>query len=303
MQVDSDSVSTSNLPRGFSPESLLRNGRGTILIIGPPDSGKSTLADALVATARANHLSVARIDADLGQNRLGLPACIWGANEADTVLCGAFLGSLAPAGHEVQFVDALVQLRTILSLAGAKILIIDTPGFTFGAQTCDFQRRLLSATLPDHLLVLERGVSLSPLLDALHYPSAIRLPRLPGCRDRSAQQRKQRRQSLMSRHFDGAEVVTVPIERHTCWMRGVPIRPDGRLVGHIAAFSQSRIPTVVQIMAVRQDSLEMDLLVHPAQSMEGPFLVGSLVRSSDGSLRHEPNLADPSNIPFQTDRI
>ena len=54
---------------------LLQN-KGTALIIGATDSGKSTLAKYLVQKLVSQNINVCLIDSDVGQSSLGLPGTI-----------------------------------------------------------------------------------------------------------------------------------------------------------------------------------------------------------------------------------
>jgi polynucleotide 5'-kinase involved in rRNA processing len=292
------------LPRWLRPETLLPDQTGTVLIVGPPDSGKSTLADHLFNSARARHLPVAWIDADPGQTRLGLPACIWGASSDGQVSCGAFIGSLTPSGYEVEFGNALVRLKTVLKLEGAELIIIDSPGFVFGSQAHEFQRTLLGAAMPNYLIALDGNGSLRELLDVVKFPSAIRLPRLPGSHRRPLEARIRRQRSLFDRHVGDAHVSRFSYLDSLCWMKGIPVnlQESGNLIGHIAAFVGSRMPLVVQIEHVRDQSSEMDLLVPADSTPTGPLVIGNLLRSWDGSLRHDPNLSDPRNVQLHFGR-
>jgi polynucleotide 5'-hydroxyl-kinase GRC3/NOL9 len=56
-------------------EELLRR-KGTVLVLGASDSGKSTLARYLIEGFLANGLRAAFVDSDIGQSSLGLPGTI-----------------------------------------------------------------------------------------------------------------------------------------------------------------------------------------------------------------------------------
>src|SRR5205807_5836674 len=80
---------------------------GTVALIGPPDSGKSTFALALANRVAEAGRAAAVIDADVGQSEIGPPGAIGmaridravGALSDLRVRGLAFVGDISPFGH------------------------------------------------------------------------------------------------------------------------------------------------------------------------------------------------------------
>jgi polynucleotide 5'-hydroxyl-kinase GRC3/NOL9 len=81
--------------------------RGTLLVVGMSDAGKSTFARYLYGRLRQADRRVAYLDGDPGQGRLGPPATMTLTSEMigeepfrdQGAICRTFVGSTSPAGH------------------------------------------------------------------------------------------------------------------------------------------------------------------------------------------------------------
>lgn len=301
--IQKPSISADSLPSGLRLDSILPRKvfefPATILILGPPDSGKSTLTDLLVGQARRRGIPVGWIDADPGQTRLGLPSCIWGAMPGRGVLCGGFVGALSPAGQELRFATAVLQTRTRLEALGAKLILVDSPGFVFGRQARLMHRLLNEMLMPDRVLAIEGDNALAPLLRATPYPCVFSLPRLPGCRRRSRTERKRRHRQEFDQHFSASRVVRVSLVGRSCWMLGAAVRPNeigSHLLGHVVGFTLPPRPVVGQIVGMSARAYELSVRLPTGRVPQGPLVIGTLRRSPAGVLSHEPQLADPGNL-------
>jgi len=63
-------------PEWESVSEALLNKKGTGIIIGSTDSGKSTFARFLIGKLLMQNLSVCLVDSDIGQSALGLPGTV-----------------------------------------------------------------------------------------------------------------------------------------------------------------------------------------------------------------------------------
>ncbi len=144
--------------------------KGTIFIMGAPDTGKTTFAAFLANQALEKGISVAVIDSDIGQSDIGPPSTIGLAFLRHTVKRISdipadefyFVGSTS-----VQDVcDMVLGLTKIVEKARGKaeLVIIDTCGYVQG----DTGRRLkilkLQSITPDIVVALQRKDELYPIL-------------------------------------------------------------------------------------------------------------------------------------------
>lgn len=138
----------------------LTSKKSKIMVIGEPDSGKTTFSTFLVNTALSKGLKVAFIDADVGQNDIGWPGTIalalptrplsWlGELESAAIY---FVGSNTPNGCE----DAvLVGVRKILEkTTSCSLTVINTDGWVTGKQAILYKAKFVETVNPDTLVVM-----------------------------------------------------------------------------------------------------------------------------------------------------
>ncbi len=278
---------------------IFYNNPATILIVGPPDSGKSTLTDYLVAHARREGLAVGWIDADPGQTRLGLPACLWGAIPGRGVVSGAFIGSLSPAGREISFMTSVLKIKTWLEILGVKLIVVDSPGLVFGRQGRLFQWCMAEALLPDQTIVLGEDTELVQMIKTILHNNVSLVPRLPGCRRRSLSERIRRHRQCFFEYFRTAVVAKVSTIGRSCQILDVELESDKLgydLIGHLVGFIDPDLPVVGEIASVDLPNSELHVRLPDGRVPEGSIVIGTLRRSTSGEFNHVPNLADPNNI-------
>lgn len=156
---------------------------GMAMLLGASDTGKTTLAGHLIeAWLRAGH-RVALVDGDIGQSSLGLPTTVSMAHYLPSgqtsghPMALRFVGSTSPAGRFLQLAVALKILADRALAQGADIVLVDTTGLVSGppGRTLKFQKIALIG--PAHLLALQRGDELEPLL--LPHQGRATIHRLP----------------------------------------------------------------------------------------------------------------------------
>ncbi len=144
--------------------------KGTVMVLGAPDTGKTTFAAFLANQALEGGMTVAVIDSDIGQSNIGPPSTIGLAflqhkianiDDVHEDEC-YFVGTTS-----VQEVcDMIVGLKGLVEKAQkrAELVVIDTCGYVLG----DTGRRLkilkLQVINPDIVVALQRGDELYPIL-------------------------------------------------------------------------------------------------------------------------------------------
>ncbi|HUH06915.1 MAG TPA: Clp1/GlmU family protein [Egibacteraceae bacterium] len=184
---------------------------GAVLVLGGIDSGKTTLATRLLGALVDAGLVPAYIDTDVGQSTTGPPATVgWRrvVSRADlTDLFEAdglyFVGDVTPATRLLATLTGAARaLEASRAVSGAAV--IDTSGFVSGvtAQTLKFHK--IEILRPDHVVALQRGEELEPLLAAVRRFGSIETTRVqihPGVVSKTAEQRAERRSRLLRRYF------------------------------------------------------------------------------------------------------
>ncbi len=180
-----------------------------VLLLGATDTGKSTLAFFLAERLLSAGLSVALVDADVGQKDVGPPATVALAHlkqplpekrplEAETLY---FVGSVTPVGHLLPMV---VGTRQLVDQSKAQVTIINTTGLVRGPGIAlkSFQ---IESLRPEVILALPRQEELEPILAAYRYLEILRLPVPPQAVPKGPALRRARRMAAFRQHFARAK--------------------------------------------------------------------------------------------------
>jgi len=176
--------------------------RGRVVVVGETDSGKTTFSTFVLNTALSKGLSVALIDADVGQNDVGWPGTLalaypskpvsWlGELEPSAIY---FVGSNTPMGCE----DAVILgVTKLLRKASSKdLVLINTDGWVADRRALLYKARLVESTEPDALVVME-GTGASEALARVFENTKIRVvraPTPPAAKGKERELRKMRRE-------------------------------------------------------------------------------------------------------------
>jgi polynucleotide 5'-hydroxyl-kinase GRC3/NOL9 len=147
---------------------------GVIMLIGAPDTGKTTLARQLLAAGVAAGRTSAYIDADVGQTMVGPPACVglrWvrssddldDFSKADDL---RFVGSISPERLVLQEVLATATLVEV-ARTEADLIIIDTTGAVSGVTGQTLKYHKMELCRPDVVVALQRGSEMEPMVGLL----------------------------------------------------------------------------------------------------------------------------------------
>jgi polynucleotide 5'-hydroxyl-kinase GRC3/NOL9 len=197
-------------------EDLVRR-RGVVLLVGAPDTGKSTFARRLLGVAASAGVSAAYVDADVDQTTTGPPACVglhWvhrPGDLADLARADAleFVGSINPEGVVLQQVVATAKLVE-LGRSEAELVVVDTTGAISGVVGQTLKYHKMELCRPDVVVGLQRGGELDPLVGLLHrfFNAAVELSGAdPEVRPASPEDRRSRRAAAFSAAF------AAPLER------------------------------------------------------------------------------------------
>jgi polynucleotide 5'-hydroxyl-kinase GRC3/NOL9 len=128
-----------NTPEDIPPEWAeldLQGLSGTLMVVGPPDVGKSTFARYLFKRFCAVFPCVAYLDGDPGQSTLGPPGTMTLAlaEKGDETfpprgrIWRGFVGSVSPVGHMLSVLICAARLAEAARDAGAQVIVYDTTG-------------------------------------------------------------------------------------------------------------------------------------------------------------------------------
>lgn len=198
---------------------------GTLLVVGAPDTGKSTFARYLYRRLCAHHGRVAFVDGDVGQATLGPPTTMTlalGQSGDDRFPPAgprfrAFVGDVSPRGHMLPTLVGAHRLVHKAHQEGAAVVVFDTTGLVdpaFGGGA--LKRAKIELLRPAAVVGIQRGSELEHLLVPLRRSRRTRVIDLPAsraARRREVPARQEHRITCFGRYFHGACSLEVEWQR------------------------------------------------------------------------------------------
>ena len=188
---------------------------GIVLILGVPDTGKSTLAEFLVNELSSRGLRVGLLDGDVGQSRIGPPTTIglllpW---EGRTYLY--FTGSTSPRGHLLETAVGMRKLADRAISSGSEVIVADTTGFVHGPAAAHLKFRKIDLLNPTHLIALQRSDEIENIIEPHKDRPGILIHRLPvptSSRKKTPERRRSHRMEKFREYFRDARSLKLDIK-------------------------------------------------------------------------------------------
>jgi len=198
---------------------------GVILIVGAPDTGKSTFARYLFRRLTAHHERIAFVDGDMGQATLGPPTTMTLAlNESGDdsfpptgPRFRAFVGGVSPRGRMLPTVVGAHKLVQKAREAGAAAVVFDTTGLVDPTQGGGALKRAKIELLQPKVVVgIQHRSELEYLLLPLRLSRRMRVIDLRAARAvqrRPAPVRQEHRAARFRLYFEKARALEVAWRR------------------------------------------------------------------------------------------
>lgn len=214
--------------------------KGTIVVIGESDTGKTTFARYLFLQLCRCHSRVAFLDCDVGQSTLGLPTtmnlALSGSQPSLFPPTGEtlsyFVGSTSPRGHMLPTVIGAYRLQRKAQELGAEAIVVDTTGLVSreagGGALKQWKIELLE---PSALVGLARGPELEHILWPWRWDKRVRVYDLPVSEyvvEKARARRITNREEKFLRYFQTAHTLTVPFRQVVVF--GIEMMAGGRLL-------------------------------------------------------------------------
>jgi polynucleotide 5'-hydroxyl-kinase GRC3/NOL9 len=200
--------------------------RGTVMVVGASDTGKSTLARYLFRQSCRRGFRSAYLDADVGQSTLGLPTTLNVALSASPgddrfppqgARASYFAGATTPRGHMLPTVIGAYRLQHKALALGAEVIVVDTTGLVDKAQGGKALKQWkIELLAPSVVVGLQRRQELEPILWPLRHDRRVRCVELavsPHVVERLREARIARRQERLARYLEAAQPRLVNLRR------------------------------------------------------------------------------------------
>ena len=222
-----------------------------MLVIGPIEAGKTTFVARLATAFHARGLTVAIVDADVGQSEIGPPATIGiGAVRRPLERTGdaelvrfEFVGVTSP-GRQPWRTAELTGRLAAQARADFDRVIVDTSGFVTGGFAAAVKQRKIAAVDPDAVVAVQGAGECEHILRALPAGPRTRVLRVPavrGARARNPAARRSHREAALATHLVGGrssvlDAGRVPLRS----LRGEPVALADVVAGVLVAMHDTR---------------------------------------------------------------
>jgi polynucleotide 5'-hydroxyl-kinase GRC3/NOL9 len=196
------------------------------MLIGASEAGKTSLTAALANALAARGLTVAVVDADVGQSEIGPPTTIGlgrvtrhlgRLGDAEPIALN-FVGTTSPVREMTAIVDGTGRLVDRARSLGFDRVLVDTSGLVTGDVGRALKRRKIDRVAPDLLVVLERAGEcdhiVAPYL-ARGRPAVLRTRALAAPRRRTDTARREHRARSLAAYLAPAREQRIDMRRVT----------------------------------------------------------------------------------------
>jgi polynucleotide 5'-hydroxyl-kinase GRC3/NOL9 len=202
---------------------VIKEEKGTSILLGATDTGKSTLARFLIFNLCQQGLKVALVDADIGQSFLGPPATIgFSIFKSDPtwqlILSPPeifFVGSITPEGHFPTHLKGVKRMVDKATSQEVDVILVDTTGFVSGEGGKELKAKKIDILSPRFILALQKSDELEPILSQYHeapFPRIRRLPLSEQVRPRTMEERRIYRADKFQEYFKHSVVQELALE-------------------------------------------------------------------------------------------
>lgn len=212
-------------------------GKAKVIVIGPVESGKTTISAFIANRALVRGIIPALIEGDVGQEDIGVPGTVSLAYLKEPIVWQRqlkaekirFVGCLSPHGCISRIVSA-ISLLVKEAEESSNVVIVNTDGWVNEHRAISYKLELIRSSRPTHVIVLDPVLatlfrkSLPPSISVITAPP----PKVAAVRDRS--DRRYLRTMAYKKYFTDNRVVTYGLEEvrviGSCVLAGRELSPE-----------------------------------------------------------------------------
>jgi polynucleotide 5'-hydroxyl-kinase GRC3/NOL9 len=255
----------------------LKKHKGTAMLLGATDSGKSTLAKYLSKRLTGEEINVSVVDADVGQSSLGLPGTISMkvfSNEKDieqyTFEKMFFIGSTNPAKKISLMVGGSKKMVDICR-EKSDIIFVDTTGLITGETGRALKIGKIRAIKPEQIIALQRNDELEHILRLVENSVIHRIGVSIMAKYRDRENRMRYREKKFLDYFDEKMVSEFLLHRRDAGFffngKSLSLIEDDFMVGAIIGLNHNDDTTALGVIGeITADSITFK---SPIRSLRG----------------------------------
>lgn len=225
-------------------EDLIRH-KGTTLVMGATDSGKSTVAKYLIRELISRDIRVSLVDSDIGQSSLGLPGTIsmkifHGPEDLEEFRPDKvfFVGDVNPAKKIPILLEGTKRMVDAAKAEGVRCILVDTTGLISGGLGERLKIGKIRAIKPRHVIALQRSEELEHILSLIKFTRIHRLNVSGHLRKRSREKRAKYRSRRYAEYFSGSRTVLRPFKGLEFLHNGKKIEVEGIKPGRLMGINR-----------------------------------------------------------------
>ncbi|MEM3131570.1 MAG: Clp1/GlmU family protein [Sulfolobales archaeon] len=206
-----------------------------VLVVGPPESGKSTFTAFLANYLRESRVRVGVVEGDVGQEDILVPTAIALAEVSKPVLwlrelepiLFKFVGCTSP---QYCYSESILAIRELVDEGvnlGLKAILVNTDGWVNTASGIEHKLTIIRWIKPDVVVAMDKEVYSYLLKCANSLTNVIYAPRPAVVRVRSKEERRELRTQAYRRYFSKGKVRRVKLESvgilNACALSGLSV--------------------------------------------------------------------------------
>jgi polynucleotide 5'-hydroxyl-kinase GRC3/NOL9 len=261
----------------------LKKHKGTAMLLGATDSGKSTLAKYLSKRLTGEGITVSVVDADVGQSSLGLPGTISMkvfSNEKDieqyTFEKMFFIGFTNPAKKISLMADGSKKMVDICR-EKSDIIFVDTTGLITGETGRALKIGKIRAIKPEHIIALQRNDELEHSLRLVENSVIHRIGVSIMAKYRDRETRMRYREKKFLDYFDEKRISEFLLHHHDAGFffngKSLSLIEGDFMVGAIIGLNHNSDTTALGVICeITADSITFKSPIHSLRGINRVLL-------------------------------
>lgn len=268
-------------------EDLARR-RGIVMLLGAPDTGKTSFARRLMGAALAAGRTIAYVDADPDQSTTGPPTCtglkyVSSAADLEDLAVADLLHFVGSIGVEGVLLQQVVATAALVDAARdqADLIVVDTTGTISGVVGQTLKYHTMELVRPDVVVGLQRGAELEPVIGMLRrfFSAEVETaPVDPDVRPASPDSRRAHRVARLAQAF--AEPLQTWRVRETVFAPTLPAGLDLARLHHVLVGLQDATGRCLGLGLLEYDEDVLRVITNAGDEMRG-LRLGSVTMDPD----------------------